>query len=76
MSLNKPCNVCANVSMSNTFYFKELVKTDDGKGTYEDRFICGVCKSDINKRCIQAISNILPMALKENMIHKLKETYI
>ncbi len=76
MPLNKPCNICGNISMSNTFYFKELVKTDDGKGTYEDRFICGGCKSDIGKRCMQTLIEIKPLALKETLIHQLKETYI
>jgi hypothetical protein len=75
MSLNQPCHICGKLSMSNVLYFKELIKTDDGKGHYEDRYICDADRADLTKRCIRAVKDSTPKALITNIIHELKESY-
>lgn len=76
MSLNKPCNICTLLSMGNTLFFRELIKNEDGKGTYHDRYICCHCKADLKKRLISTIKDSRPRALADNILHKIKESYI
>lgn len=75
-TLNKVCTPCGNIGMGMSPYYAEFIKSkEDGKGRHEQKYICHSCKADLTKRCMRAILEIMPRALRENMIHKLKETY-
>jgi hypothetical protein len=73
-TLNKICNICTQAKMDAEFYFREKIfNKDTGKSHSENRYICGHCKSTINRRCKQIIEQVFPRGLRQTMYQLLRK---
>jgi len=68
----KPCRVCKAEKGAIHPYYSHQVKTEDFKTKTVHEFMCSACKKDINKRIKEAVQEVKPVALRENMLFQLK----
>jgi hypothetical protein len=71
-TLNKVCNICSAITMNAEEYFSEFVKDANGRGNYNKTYICKHCSSSIKRRLMRMAVQVMPRALRETMIYKIK----
>lgn len=69
----KPCFLCKQPKGAVVPYILRPVKVEnDFKTRMVQEFICTPCSSDLNHRLKEVIQDVIPVALRQNMLFQVK----